>query len=48
VITEAEAQVREKAAKIQDERWRNCFLEAIPEHAETIALARTWREAAGR
>jgi hypothetical protein len=43
-IVEAEAQLLAKAAKIQDERWRACFLEAIPENAETLRLAREWRE----
>ena len=31
------------AAKIEDEKWRACFLEAVPENAETLALARAWR-----
>jgi len=43
VIVDAEAQLLAKAAKIQDARWRACFLEAIPENAETIARARAWR-----
>jgi tetratricopeptide (TPR) repeat protein len=42
-ITEAEAHVLQLAAKIQNEKWRACFLQAIPEHAETLALARAWR-----
>ncbi|HSN25013.1 MAG TPA: AAA family ATPase, partial [Kofleriaceae bacterium] len=42
-ITDAEAHVLALAAKIQDDTWRASFLEAIPENAETLALARAWR-----
>ena len=42
-IGDAEKQLLETAAKIQDARWRASFLEAIPENAETLALARAWR-----
>lgn len=42
-ITDAEAHVMGLAAKIQDDKWRACFLEAVPENAETLALARPWR-----
>ena len=42
MITEAKTELLAKAAKIADERWRACFLEAIPENAETLALARQW------
>ena len=41
-IREAETELLATAAKIQDERWRTKFLESIPEHAETIRLARVW------
>jgi len=43
-ITDAETHVRTLAAKIQDDKWRACFLEAIPENAETLALANAWRD----
>jgi tetratricopeptide (TPR) repeat protein len=42
-ITSAEAHLLGLAAKIQDEKWRTNFLEAIPENAETLRLARAWR-----
>ena len=45
-IAEAEAHVLGLAAKIHDEKWRACFLEAVPENAETLALARAWRRPA--
>jgi tetratricopeptide (TPR) repeat protein len=47
-ISDAEAKLLEKAAKIQDERWRASFLEAIPENADTLRLARALREGAAR
>ena len=46
VITEAEIELLATAAKIQDPRWRTSYLEAVPENAETIALARELRAAA--
>jgi tetratricopeptide (TPR) repeat protein len=42
VITEAVQEVRATAEKIQDPTWRASFLEAVPENAEVIALARAW------
>jgi serine/threonine protein kinase/tetratricopeptide (TPR) repeat protein len=41
-IRTAETELLAMAAKIQDEQWRTSFLEAVPEHAETIQLARDW------
>ncbi len=31
-----------RAGHIQDERWRQSFLERIPDHARTLALAERW------
>ena len=42
-IADAETHLLDSAAKIQDAHWRASFLEAVPENAETIALARAWR-----
>jgi hypothetical protein len=36
--------VLDKAAKIRDPAWRRSFLEAIPENAATLALARIRRD----
>jgi tetratricopeptide (TPR) repeat protein/predicted Ser/Thr protein kinase len=44
VIADAEARVLEMAEKIRDRDWRRSFLEAIPENAATLALARIRRE----
>jgi serine/threonine protein kinase/tetratricopeptide (TPR) repeat protein len=44
VIADAEARVIDAASRILDAEWRASFLEAIPEHAGTLALARMWRE----
>jgi tetratricopeptide (TPR) repeat protein len=44
VIVDAEVRLLEAAARIADADWRASFLEAIPEHAGTLALARMWRE----
>ena len=44
-IRDALTELLATAAKIQDEHWRTSFLEAIPEHAETIRLAREWTSA---
>jgi hypothetical protein len=43
VIFDAEARLLEVAAKIGDPAWRRSFLEAIPENAGTLALARRFR-----
>jgi tetratricopeptide (TPR) repeat protein len=42
VIGEAAKEVRATAEKIQDPAWRASFLEAVPENAEVITLARAW------
>jgi eukaryotic-like serine/threonine-protein kinase len=42
VIGNAHDQLLEAGAKIRDATWRQSFLEAVPENAETIALARAW------
>jgi tetratricopeptide (TPR) repeat protein/predicted Ser/Thr protein kinase len=44
VIADAELRVLDKAAKIRDPAWRRSFLEAIPENAATLALARIRRD----
>jgi hypothetical protein len=44
VIADAETRVLDMAAKIRDPAWRRSFLEAIPENAATLALARIRRE----
>jgi tetratricopeptide (TPR) repeat protein len=41
-IADARASLSSRAAKIQDETRRAAFLDAIPEHARTLALARAW------
>jgi hypothetical protein len=38
-IAAAERRLRERAARIGDESWRKSFLERIPDHAATLALA---------
>jgi tetratricopeptide (TPR) repeat protein len=40
---EAERMLLERAARITDESWRRSFLEAVPEHALTMAAAARWR-----
>jgi hypothetical protein len=42
-IGEAEARLLEAAARIGDPAWRRSYLEAVPEHAATLALAHAWR-----
>ncbi len=42
-IDDAEARLYEAAARIGDPDWRKSYLEAIPEHSATLALARFWR-----
>jgi hypothetical protein len=39
VLEHAATRVRERAARIADARWRQSFLERVPEHAETLRLA---------
>jgi hypothetical protein len=41
-IREARDRLLERAARIDDERLRASFLERVPEHAKTLALAREW------
>jgi len=41
-ITNARDQLLARAAKIRNEHWRASFLERVPEHARTLALARAW------
>jgi ATP/maltotriose-dependent transcriptional regulator MalT len=38
-IAKARDRLLERAEKIVDPEWRRCFLERVPEHARTIALA---------
>jgi hypothetical protein len=42
---DAERMLLQRAARITDESWRRSFLEAIPEHALTLAAAARWRTA---
>jgi tetratricopeptide (TPR) repeat protein len=42
-IAAAEQRLLERAAAIGDPAWRSLFLEAVPEHARTVALAAEWR-----
>jgi tetratricopeptide (TPR) repeat protein len=42
-IVETEERIRAAAAAIGDEALRRSFLEAVPEHALALALARAWR-----
>ncbi len=39
LIATARDRLFERAEKIVDPEWRRCFLERVPEHARTIALA---------
>lgn len=41
VLGEALGRLLQRASQITDERWRKSFLERIPDHARTIALAET-------
>jgi tetratricopeptide (TPR) repeat protein len=43
VIARARARLLERAASIEQPRWRRTFLENVPEHASTLALADEWR-----
>ena len=42
-VADGESGMAAAAAKIQDDTWRASFLEAVPENAEAIALARRWQ-----
>ena len=42
VIAKARDRLRERAAQIAREDWRRTFLENVPEHARTLALAAEW------
>jgi eukaryotic-like serine/threonine-protein kinase len=41
-IQKARAALEARAAKIADADWRRSFLEAVPENARTLELARSW------
>ena len=41
-ITAARDRLLARATRIGEEGWRRCFLEAVPENARTLALARRW------
>lgn len=41
-IAAARARLLERAARIDDPVWRQSFLENVPEHARTLALAGEW------
>lgn len=41
-IAAARARLLERAARIGDAAWRKSFLDNVPEHARTLALARDW------
>ncbi len=41
-IEEARTRILERAGRISDPAWRKSFLEAIPDHARTLALAASW------
>jgi eukaryotic-like serine/threonine-protein kinase len=43
VIVRAEARIVERANSIHRQEWRNAFLQNIPEHARTLALAAEWK-----
>ena len=42
-ITDTKERILGAASRIGDESLRRSFLEAVPEHALTLSLARTWR-----
>jgi tetratricopeptide (TPR) repeat protein len=41
-IRYAAMRLRENAAKISDPKWRESYLERVPEHARTIMLEKAW------
>jgi len=41
-LAAARAALLDRAAKLSDERWRQSYLERVPEHARTLALASFW------
>jgi hypothetical protein len=41
-MTAAEEALMARAARFQDPRWRDSFLDKVPEHARTRELARRW------
>jgi hypothetical protein len=41
-IESARARLRARAARIDDPSFRQSFLEDVPEHARTLALAGAW------
>jgi len=41
-IATGRARILELAEKVTDPAWRRCFLEAVPEHARALALAKAW------
>ncbi|HEX5064200.1 MAG TPA: hypothetical protein VFV99_32725 [Kofleriaceae bacterium] len=43
VICDAEQRVLADAALIGDAELRRSFVEAVPDHAQTLSLARAWR-----
>jgi tetratricopeptide (TPR) repeat protein len=47
-ITAAEAALMARAARFHDPRWRDSFLDNVPEHARTRELARQWSVRARR
>jgi eukaryotic-like serine/threonine-protein kinase len=46
-ILSAYERLSERASKIRNSMWRAWFLEAVPENARTVALARAWGAAGG-
>jgi hypothetical protein len=41
-LRSARDRLLERAAQVHRPEWRVSFLESVPEHAETIALAQSW------
>jgi eukaryotic-like serine/threonine-protein kinase len=42
VLADARDVLRERAARLSDDALRETFLRCVPEHAETLALAKAW------